>query len=333
MPKQTFLLTLIFTLAACAQPTPAPTATPLPPTATFTPEPTSTPSPTSTPALWQIAMQEYGMPEEQAKKLAGMNVSFERVEKYVDGVRVLDSEGKEIFYFDEQTKFLVAVDRWPQITEVSRVKENMMTEDELFSNEYFAWLKYVASNLEFNPDKVNFIPLTTFSLDKHRIVSPKPNKNVPNYPDVETRPFKREEALAYLIKPDLTEKYEDLAEPIDRYAILPIFFLVEESGEWKVKPVIITQWESESDLDEKLQVWEEEMNVTPIKTSHPVRDYPSSYPNVLVNETFERFGDSTMSGWFEQFLENGNPGDLSQPGVVLDTRLLSKESNIKDWYQ
>ncbi len=101
MPKQTLLLVLIFTLTACAQPTPAPTATFVPPTATLTPTPipTSTPSPTPTPALWQIAMQEYGMPEEQAKKLAGMSVSFERVEKYVDGVRVIDGDGNEIFYF------------------------------------------------------------------------------------------------------------------------------------------------------------------------------------------------------------------------------------------
>ena len=55
---------------------------------------------------------------------------------------------------------------------------------------------------------------------------------------------------------------------------------------------------SELDLADALQMWEDEMNVTPIMISHPVKDYPSSYPNTLVYKTFRRFGDATTNSGF-----------------------------------
>lgn len=112
MPPKSLFLLLIFLLAACAAPAPAPTATPLPATATRTPAPTASFTPTSiptitpTPAPWQIAVTEFGMPEAQAQKLAGLDVRFERVTAYVpDGVRVLDSEGTQVFYTTGRRSF------------------------------------------------------------------------------------------------------------------------------------------------------------------------------------------------------------------------------------
>ena len=135
-----------------------------------------------------------------AKKLEGMNVTLERWTKNVDGVLVKNEAGQDAFWYDPQTEVLVAVDRWPVVTKASTLKENMMTEEELFSDEYFAWLKYMASKLEFDPEKIKTdVPFGVLSLEKHRIRTYYPG-TAPNFTDRETAPFKRDVALGYLIK-------------------------------------------------------------------------------------------------------------------------------------
>ena len=167
MSRYLLFFVLVLTLVSCSpvQPSQVPTETAV--VLTSTHEPTSTPVP-PTPTLTPeellkthpeiVAVEQYGMPEDMADKLVGLSVSFEVITKNVDGVLVNDQEtGTDLFYFDRQTEFLVAVDRWPIITSVDRIRENEMTEEELFSDEYFAWLKYVASKLEFDSKKLIII--------------------------------------------------------------------------------------------------------------------------------------------------------------------------------
>ena len=149
---------LVLTLISCSpvQPSQVPTERAVAFTSTL--EPTSTPAP-STPTLTPeellkahpeiVAVEQYGMPQEQAQKLEGLNISFERITEHVDGVLVIDQEtGAELFYFDYQTEFLVAVDRWNQVTSAEQLSENPVTGEELLSNEWFAWTKYLLSKTE-----------------------------------------------------------------------------------------------------------------------------------------------------------------------------------------
>lgn len=256
--KNIILSLIIFTLTACVQAAPAPTATSIPPITMSTeiPIPTKTPlpSPTPTPELWEIAMTEYDICEEQARKLDGLDVSFEPVKKYVGGVRVIDNKtGEAIFYFDYQTAFLVETDRWLRITEIERIWENEMSREEVFSDEYFAWLKYIASTLEFDEAKIEvniekkvgeivakgwlteeegaeWIRKKAFPMEVLSNGALVPMViAAPNFTDSTTAPFKRMEALAFVKDAEMTEKYKDgvglIKNPIDTFAILPNFIL------------------------------------------------------------------------------------------------------------
>jgi len=318
-----FVLVLMLISCSPVQPsvpndaeTPLPTFTPspVPPTPTFTAEELLKAHPEI------VAADEFGMPEEQAKKLEGMDVSFARVTENVDGVLVTSNKtGADAFYFDLQTEFLVAIDRWPVITEVSRIRENQMTKEELFSNEYFAWLKYLASKLEFDPEKINTdVPMGFVGAMSFEIMTPSPLTG-PNFSDPATAPFKRDEALGYLKVPG----------PVTDYSILPNFHIVEEEGGWRVYPIITTTWSTEDHTDENLKRWEDGMNVTPLVVSHPVEAYPTSYPNKLVEKTYTGYGREMVEAGYEA-LQNGDPSQLSKPGMVLDTWI---PNPVDSWYQ
>jgi len=286
-----------------------------------------------------VAVDEYGIPEVQANKLVGMDVNFEKVTENVDGVLVTSNEtGADAFYFDLQTEIFVAVDRWPVVTEVERIRENQMTQEELFSDEYFAWLKYLASKLEFDPKKIKTnVPVITAASPNFRELI-YGVKTLPNFADPETAPFRNKETMAYLELPD-SEELSYGGVPIV-YASMPNFYLVNEGvGEeydWRVYPVILTQSGTDDGadygLDNLLEIWQKHMNITPILTDHPIHGRPQEYPSLLVAQTYKEYGDSTVEAALSTFGEDEDPRKMSKPGFVLDVRPIFREKDV-DWYQ
>ena len=291
------------------------------------------------------AMNDYGMPEAQAQKLAGLDVRFERVTDYVpDGVRVLDSEGTEVFYYDGQTEFLVAVDRWERITDIERIWENEMTREEVFSDEYFAWLKWVGSTLEWDVPKIEAnieqkIPqivakgfLTQEEADEWLAKRAFPMivlsdgfivpevSTAPNFTDPATNPVKRSEAFAFVHDPALTDKYPWFKGGFDTYAIFPNFMLSfdPEQGEYRVYPVIANLLTADEVLKQSvLPKYQDNMNVTPI-----LIDIDSIVANPEDNfeaASFERFGEEKMKAAFRA-LADGDPSLLSKPGLVVEIK-------------
>ena len=328
MSRYSLFFVLVLTMLSCGpvQLTQEPTGTAVVLTSTLEPTSTSVPlTPTLTPEELLkthpeiVAVEQYGMPEDMADKLVGLSVSFEVITKNVDGVLVNDQEtGTDLFYFDNQTEFLVAVDRWPIITSVDRIRENEMTEEELFSDEYFAWLKYVASKLEFDSKKINnniemdYVSFVKFLMLAYDV------QTAPNFDTGETKesaPFRHREALGYL---NFGEKVEGSSEPFGIYASLPTFYLVQEESGWRVYPVISTSWSlDENQLNKQLNIWVNGMNITLVVVTDPIDGYPSSYPNNLVDKTYQRYGDDYLEEGYES-LKNGDPSLLSQPGLVVD---------------
>ena len=354
---------LVLTLVSCSpvQSSQVPTGTAVVLTSTL--EPTSTPVP-QTPTLTPeellkahpeiVAVEQYGMPQEMADKLVGLSVSFEVITKNVDGVLVNES-GADVFYFDRQTEFLVAVDRWPRITEIERIWENEMTEEELFSDEYFAWLKYIASTLEFNIEKIeaNLEKKVTELVNKGWLTEEKAAEAIrtksfpmeilsdgslvpmvmsaPNFSDPETAPFKRMEALAFVRLAELTEKYADgygsWEGPLDTFVVLPNFRLAYdvEKDVYQIYPEIENEWNSEKQFSEVLlPAWESGMNITVIDTDKAEQIGNPLFEDTLSSRIYHKFGKAKVDKAYNSLLI-GDPSLVSQPGFVSDTKLVSEK--------
>lgn len=186
MKKQSLFLFLVFFLAACAPSTPMPTETPIPTaTSTLTPVPTSTPTATATPEPWVALAEEYDMPEEIARQLSEMDVSFEEnPSSYVEGILVVNNEtGEDLFYYDAETGVWVSANRWQHITNAELLRENPISGEEILSDEFFAWLKYLLSQTDSGVGpNVNLVPEITERGEMIELGTSKGNSYLINYP-------------------------------------------------------------------------------------------------------------------------------------------------------
>ena len=308
-----FVLVMILVSCSSVQSSQLPTATPVP-TSTLTPIPTATQTATSTPEAWVAIAEEYGMPQEQAQKLEGLDVSFERINKYVDGVLVTDKEtGVDAFFYSEKYDFLVACDGFEGIEE--------MTDSTARSIEMSAWLYYKALDYDFNLEgfrdsleKMLVGKVADGSMTAERAAE---MKNFPlsylNSGGVPAVVFSSEYGLPF-------EKDMGIFIDIDvpdnglftEHVFIPIAFLDLETGKIVIVKGFIMG--GENNIDKLISTWTD-MSVPAIVTgSSEDIDYLSS----ITKKTEQIVGPENMKDKFRTLSQSSDISLLDNPEIVVD---------------
>lgn len=323
MPKQTLLLVLIFTLAACAQPSPAPTATPLPPTATLTPAPTSTPLPTLTPTpeFWRNAVSEYGMPEEEAQKLEELSgkVTFEKYDELVDGV-VVQENGEDAFFYSF---------RYDALVKLADFERSSFDEDFARSVEMSAYIEYKLLAVEYDMDHYRSALKNVLqklvakgSISQEQAES---MKNPPmtvfqsaitsiGYSPEMLKLFDGEGILPFIKDTGIMVELNSPDNgPFTEHRLTVVAFPNLKTG--KLDFVKLKIRSNEEKIDKLVEKWKNNTEI--LIVSH----YPSSYsnPDTTMDDTVEIFADTdmTIEDRINAFYFEQDISALAQPEIIL----------------
>ena len=328
--KKTYLILIISLLiASCTPSTPMPTETPTPTaTATATLTPTPTPTATATPEPWIALAEEYDMPEEIARQLSEMDVSFqENPSPYVDGILVVDNEtGADTFFYSEKYNFWVACDEFEGVEKMSDTTAR--------SVEMSAWLYYKALKYDFNLEgyrdslaKMLAAKVTDGSMTVEQASETKnfPMKyyNSGGVPyvglDYESILTPEDGGLLFVKDMGVVIEIEDISSPyFDKNVFIPIALLNLETGKVVIVKGILQG--GENNIDNILDNWIIEMEVPFVITWSSKDNYFNRYdPESTLLRTEKVAKESGIPLDERIFLfSRGDPSALDDAGILME---------------
>jgi hypothetical protein len=221
------------------------------------------------------------------------------------------------------------------ICQVENFRDCPIPVEELFDGTYLRWL-YTLSK-PFDSAKIKNVPLQEVNGEIIYNLA-----TLPNFTDPETAPFRRDVTFGYteykhngalfkyIVMP---VEYYDFKHPEQNQWVITVYSLIH-SYDGKVSHATTEKgriWDislerEQSALQSTLNVWENEMNITPILTGeNPVPYAPEwkSDDDPLVKTTFTNYPD--MHDRFQRFVDEGDMTALSAPGIVLLTIFLESD--------
>jgi hypothetical protein len=301
-----------------------PTTTPVPnATSTLTPIPTITPTATSTPDAWVAIANEYGIPQEQAKKLDGLDVVFERITKYVDGVLVKDKgTGEDLFFYSEKYKIMVACDEFEGVEKMSDATAR--------SVEMSAWLYYKALKYDFNLEgyrdslakmlaaKVADGSMTAEQASETKNFTMK-YYNTGGVPyvglDYESILTPEDGGLLFVKDMGIVIEIEDISSLyFDKNVFIPIALLNLEAGKVVIVKGILQG--GENNIDDILDNWAIEMKV-PFIVTWSSKDISDPESTLLKTEKVAKESGTPLDKRIFRFSE-GDPSALDNAGILME---------------
>ena len=316
------ILFLLFYLAACAPSTSAPTARPVP-TSTLTPIPTATQTASPTPEAWVAIAEEYGMPQDQAQKLEGLNISFERITEHVDGVLVKEN-GVDVFFYSEKYDFLVACDKFDGVEEMSDSTGR--------SVEMSAWLYYKALNYDFNLEgyRASLAQLIAEKIESGKMTAEEAAE-IKNFPmmyyntggvpyvglDHESIPVPTDGGLLFVKDMGVFIEITDVnSKYYDKNIFTSIALLDLETGKVIIAKGIIQG--GENNIAGIIDKWKNEMKVPFVITWLP-EDIDDSEPTLRKTEEMAgKESGTSLKDRVSKYSKNGDPTALDDPNLIFE---------------